>query len=51
MISSFKGLNGLSGHFATDAYNNGRLYPFCCNAWVTYVGDSWNDQFSSVYPW
>lgn len=51
-ISSFKSINGLSGHFATDAYNNGRLYPgFCCNSFVTYVGDSWNDQFSSVYPW
>ena len=51
-ISSFKSVNGGFGHFATDAYNNGRLYPgFCCNAVVTYVGDSWNDQFSSVYPW
>jgi hypothetical protein len=51
-ISSFKALNGLSGHFATDAYNSGRLYPtFCCNTVVTYVGDFWNDQFSSVYPW
>lgn len=52
MISSFKALNGLTGHFATDALNNGRLYPtFCCNAQVPYVGDAWNDQFSSVYPW
>ncbi len=51
-ISSFKAVNGLSGHFATDARNGGRLYPgFCCNVQVTYVGDSWNDQFSSVYPW
>lgn len=51
-ISSFKALNGLSGHFATDAYNSGRLYPtFCCNTVVTWVGDFWNDQFSSVYPW
>lgn len=52
MISSFKAVNGLSGHFATDARNSGRLYPgFCCNVQVSYVGDAWNDQFSSVYPW
>ena len=52
VISSFKAVNGLSGHFATDARNGGRLYPsFCCNVQVTYVGDTWNDQFSSVYPW
>lgn len=51
-VSSFRAVNGLYGHFATDALNAGRLYPtFCCNLQVPYVGDSWNDQFSSVYPW
>lgn len=50
MISSFKAMHGLSGHFATDALNGGRLFPtFCCNTQVPYVGDAWNDLFSSVY--
>ena len=48
-ISSFKVLNGLAGHFATDIYDSGRLDYFCCNQQVLYVGDAWNDQFSSVY--
>jgi len=50
MISSFKALNSLSGHFAVDASNGGSHYAFCCNNQVPYVGDAWNDVFSSVYP-
>ncbi len=50
-ISSFKALNGVAGHFATDIYNSGYYYFFCCNQQTTYVGDAWNDTFSSVYPW
>ncbi len=49
-ISSFKALNGLAGHFATDIYDSGRLDYFCCNQQVLYVGDTWNDQLSSAYP-
>ena len=51
VISSFKAVNGLYGHFAVDIYNGGRTYPFCCNVSASYVGDAWNDQFSSVYSW
>ena len=47
-ISSFKGLNSLSGTFWTEAAYAGYSYSFCCNAQVTYVGDFYNDRFSSV---
>ena len=50
-ISSFKAVNGLRGHFATDAFNGGRSFAFCCNVTVPDVGDASNDQFSSVYGW
>ena len=49
-ISSFKVLNGVAGHFATDIYNSGPYDAFAPYQLTTYVGDAWNDTFSSVYP-
>lgn len=48
-ISSFKSLNGYGGRFWTDAVHSGRLVGFAPGAIVTYVGDAYNDSFSSVY--
>jgi len=49
-ISAFTALNGRSGRFAEHIGITGRLYPFCCNTPVSYVGNDWNDVFSSVEP-
>ncbi len=49
-ISSFKVLNGVAGHFATDIYNSGAYDYFAPYQLTTYVGNAWNDTFSSVYP-
>jgi hypothetical protein len=48
-ISSIKSLNSTAGNFWTDAVHSGWLYSFAAGAWVYYVGDAWNDHFSSVY--
>ncbi|OGO57652.1 MAG: hypothetical protein A2V85_02790 [Chloroflexi bacterium RBG_16_72_14] len=47
-ISSFKALNSQSGRFHEHNSYLGFQYSFCCNTWVTYVGDAYNDRFSSV---
>ncbi len=47
-ISSFYGLNNLAGAFYQNAYYTGLVYSFCCNTQVTYVGNVYNDMFSSV---
>ncbi len=41
-ISSFRAVNGIAGHFATDIYNSGAYYYFGPNQQTTYVGDAWN---------
>ena len=48
-ISSFKSLNGYGGEFWTDAYRSGTRFGFAPGAIVMYVGDAFNDRFSSVY--
>ncbi len=47
-ISSFVALNSQSGRLYDDAYYGGSSYFFCCNISVAYVGDAFNDTFSSV---
>ena len=47
-ISSFKAQNSQSGRFWTDWFYGGTAYYFCCNSQVGYVGDAYNDTFSSV---
>lgn len=49
-ISSFQGLGGAGGTFFQHIYGGGAAYPFNANQWVTYVGDTYNDTFSSVRP-
>jgi hypothetical protein len=49
-ISSFKTLASAGGTFWQHTFGGGWGYPFCCLSGVTYVGDAYNDQFSSVYP-
>ncbi len=49
-ISAFVALGGHAGRFGQDIGMTGRLYNFCCNVSVPYVGDAWNDTFSSVEP-
>jgi len=48
-ISSFEGLAG-GGTFYRDIFRNGVSYPFGPYHIVTYVGDAYNDTFSSVWP-
>jgi len=48
-ISSFEGLAG-GGTFYRDIFRNGVSYPFGPYQIVTYVGDAYNDTFSSVWP-
>jgi hypothetical protein len=47
-ISSFVGLDSATGQFWENASYTGFLFGFCCNAQVSYVGNSSNDRFSSV---
>ena len=47
-ISSFQALNSLSGRFFEHINYAGFVYSFCCNTQVSYVGDAYNDRFSSV---
>jgi len=49
-ISSFKTLTSAGGSFWQHDLHSGWAYPFCCSSTVPYVGDAYNDQFSSVYP-
>jgi hypothetical protein len=49
-ISSFRTLTAGGGTFWQHAMATGWAYDFCCGSSVTYVGDYFNDQFSSVYP-
>lgn len=45
--SSFKGLNCQLGSFFEHTNWSGGQYDFGCNQLVSYVGDAWNDKFSS----
>jgi hypothetical protein len=47
-ISSYKVLISGSGEFREHANYVGAIDEFCCTQWVTYVGDYYNDKFSSV---
>ena len=47
-ISSFYGMNTARGEFREHEGYGGFTYGFCCNQQVSYVGDSYNDKFSSV---
>ena len=49
-ISSFQGLAGAGGTFFEHIYGSGHVYPFGAYQIVTYVGDPYNDTFSSVVP-
>jgi len=49
-ISSFTALTSAGGRFWQHMYGGGWAYAFCCLQSVGYVGDAYNDQFSSVYP-
>jgi hypothetical protein len=47
-ISSLKSIGNGSGDFYQNAYYVGWIYGFCCNQAIWYVGDFYNDQFSSL---
>ncbi len=49
-ISSFQGLAGAGGTFFQHIYRGGAAYPFNAGQWISYVGDAYNDTFSSVVP-
>ncbi len=49
-ISSFQGQAGNGGTFFEHIYGGGFVYPFSAYQWVSYVGDAYNDRFSSVRP-
>ena len=49
-ISSFKGQGGSGGTFFEHIYGGGFAYPFNAGQSVSYVGDPYNDKFSSVKP-
>lgn len=46
-ISSFKSY-GATGRFMEHAPSGGLNYSFSGSTWVSYVGDTYNDKFSSV---
>lgn len=46
-ISSFKSY-GATGRFYDNAPPGGLVYSFGGSTWVSYVGDTYNDKFSSV---
>jgi len=46
-ISSFKSY-GATGRFYEHAPPGGLIYSFSSSTWVSYVGDTYNDKFSSV---
>jgi hypothetical protein len=47
-VSSFKSLNGQRPKWWRDTYFAGTAWRWTAGAWVSYVGDAANDQFSSV---
>lgn len=47
-ISSLVGLDSATGQFFVNTNYLGSIYAFCCNSPVSYVGDFYNDRFSSV---
>lgn len=49
-ISSFQGQSGNGGTFYQHIYEGGAAYSFSAYQIVTYVGDAYNDTFSSVVP-
>lgn len=49
-ISSFQGQAGNGGTFFEHIYGGGFAYGFNAYQQVTYVGDVYNDRFSSVRP-
>lgn len=49
-ISSFQGQSGNGGTFFEHSYEGGFAYGFSAGQWVSYVGDPYNDKFSSVKP-
>lgn len=49
-ISSFQALAGNGGTFFEHIYGGGFASGFSANQQVTYVGDAYNDRFSSVRP-
>jgi len=49
-ISSLQGQAGNGGTFFEHIYGGGFAYPFSANQPVTYVGDLYNDRFSSAKP-
>lgn len=49
-ISSFQGVGGAGGTFFEHIYRGGDAYPFSGYQIVTYVGDRYNDTFSSLLP-
>jgi len=49
-ISSFQGQAGNGGTFFEHIYGGGFAYGFNAYQQVSYVGDAYNDRFSSVRP-
>jgi hypothetical protein len=47
-ISSYRDYTTMVGAFYVDANESGNYQSFCCLAQVSYVGDYFNDTFSSV---
>ena len=48
VISSFKSY-GATGHFWEDAPTGGFIYNFYSTSQASYVGEYYNDKFSSLY--
>ncbi len=48
VISSYKAMNSQSGTMYENAFMDGRIENFCCNASVSYIGDFMNDRTSSI---
>ncbi len=46
-ISSYKVYTSLTGYFHQGAYYAGSAQSYCCFSQVSYVGNSFNDTFSS----
>lgn len=47
-ISSLVAINSQVGRLYEHTWYGGSSFYFCCNTWVSYVGDRYNDRFSSV---
>lgn len=48
IISSYKVFTNLTGAFYENAWYGGRTQYFCCYTNVSYVGDAYNDIFTSI---